>query len=509
MKKLLFVALAALSLDVSAQPFNLVTGTCGLAYGRPCTTLANGYSYSDIGSGTYYLPSGDVTDVHGSLSGSNVHYMLGHYDNSGDMDLFYMKKDMVNGTILDFLSIDANTQALSQMGLKDDAGMKMTIDESNQLAYLTGSYSSGGGSTSYLICLNNINTSASIAWAITLNDEVLDVSLDGNGNVVVLEQVGYGGGCYFVLEEFDNTGSYQTSFSGVSYVSAQQIARRMVYDNSTGNFYVCGYDNGAGFVFGVDNSLSYINHGLDYTFSGYAAIDMDPTNNEVVVVGTSVSGSAWASWDVSGMSYYVAYSGQSTTSADNMIDLLVDPNGQYIVIAIKVVSSVPERYLTYVDKAANGGLGDVHYGGSSYHFVNNPSGILATCLHKDDDGHVVVGGIDVGNDAVWTARFTDGALSSWTNYKNKTTGIRAISSNDDIVLSPNPVKNELAIQATIKNISEYRIMNTMGQIVSSGTLSGDKTNSILDMSKLAKGNYYLQLQSAKGQQVCIKQFSKE
>lgn len=509
MKKLMLFASLSAALSANAQPFTPNTGSCGLAYGRMCFGTATGFSYSDVNSwDPYYLGTTipETRDVHGGItSTSNYHYTIGEYTNGSQRDIFYFKKNRLDGDIVDFLAIDANVD-INNGSQQNDVPRRMTIDETNQLMYIVGEFVISGTNTTFLLCYD-ISGPATKLWATALpgGDYALDVTLDNNLDIYVLTQTIFGSS--FDIYKYDNTGVNTGSFNSTSFSgSTLPYPSRLAHDNSTDNIYVCGTDGGA-FIGGLTTSLTAIDYRTTGSVDWYNDIDIDVNNGELVAVGyrspsMSVVSGAWTSWDVSTTPYTISYGGVGTSSSENILDVQVTPNGQYIVIALEASSGFPERYLTYIDKAANGGLGDVHYGTNSYQFVNNPSGILATCMHRDSDGYIVVGGFDGGNVLAWTAKFNNPGVMTWSGYQNKSTSTQNLQ-RENVAISPNPVRDELKISGN--NIKHYRINNALGQVVLQGEINDNKVN----VSQLSSGNYFIQLLSNTHQQVAISKFVKE
>ncbi len=89
----------------------------------------------------------------------------------------------------------------------------------------------------------------------------------------------------------------------------------------------------------------------------------------------------------------------------------------------------------------------------------------------------------------------------------KSTGVELRMDNGQWTISPNPARNELRIKAkanyelhsvTLSEVkgTEYRIINMVGQTILDGRLLGKETT--LDISSLASGIYYLQVQNKEG-----------
>jgi len=72
-----------------------------------------------------------------------------------------------------------------------------------------------------------------------------------------------------------------------------------------------------------------------------------------------------------------------------------------------------------------------------------------------------------------------------------------VNPNSEISIHPNPVKNTLYIRNVKQNIP-YLIHNSLGQVILSGKLRQPET--VIDVSGLTKGVYYLSCETKSGQQ---------
>jgi len=79
-----------------------------------------------------------------------------------------------------------------------------------------------------------------------------------------------------------------------------------------------------------------------------------------------------------------------------------------------------------------------------------------------------------------------------------TNSISSVFSNSSIKIYPNPSTNQLRItNYELRNsTAEYSIYSIMGQIIMSGKLQNETT--IINVESLAKGMYFLQIQSSEG-----------
>ncbi len=529
MKKLmLFMAGIAMSLGTHAQ-FSLDAGLCGIAYRQPCSSPA-GYAYNSSS-----LTDAVITDVHGALNSTSLyHYEVGDFDNSGDRDIYLIKKNRSTGATVSTLTFDANT-VINSNPATDDNCKKMTVDENNHKAYIVGTW--GPTSIPFLACIN-LTTNA-FSWGKSLNTyaNIQDVTIDGSGNVYLLvSNIITCNPCpdEFSILKYSSGSTFLGSWSTTTWASTDNYeGEAMEYDGS-GKIFVAGRTSNAttagSALFGIKTNMTFDNMASlnFYPFgNGFNKIGRNPTNGHIVTAGvyaTAVgqSSTTWQEWDVTtnpSKSYAPltptttpsGLSGVSTTYQEILTDLLVNPNGKVYVVIVNITGGA--RYLTYINPALNSGLGDIDYntgGGNAFQFP--PSGAQGVWANKDEDGSIIVGGIDgtIPNYISFTAKFHDLSLTTgtgaWPGYENKSTGINNIHT-DEISIAPNPASDVLFIEG-INDNADYRISNTLGQVVTKGSLSNSK-NAQINISGLNQGTYYLQLYSADKSVITTKPFVKQ
>ncbi|MBS1778450.1 MAG: T9SS type A sorting domain-containing protein [Bacteroidetes bacterium] len=531
MKKLmLFMAGIAMSLGTHAQ-FSLDAGGCGTAYWQPCLGTT-GYAYNSSS-----LTDAVISDVHGALNSTSLyHYEVGDFDNSGDRDIYLIKKNRLNGATVSTVTFDANTAINSNPATYDNC-KKMTVDENNHKAYITGTW--GPTFIPFLACINlNTNT---FAWGKSLNtyQDIKDVAVDASGNVYVLvREIRSCNTCplEFSILKYSSGSTFLGSWSTSSFGSSDSyFGNAMEYDGS-GKIFVVGQGSGAtwgsSFLLGINTSsmsFHYIANLTSYPFDkgGFNKIGRNPTNGHIVTAGEyttpSTTSTTWQEWDVtSNPTKYGALSptalppnkglsGISSTSIDILTDLLVNPNGKVDILIVNGVLNA--RYLTYINPALNSGLGDIDYstgGGNAIQFSStDPQPVWA---NKDEDGSIIVGGTygTSPSSITFTAKFHDASLTTgtgaWPGYENKSTGINHIHA-DEISIAPNPASDILSIEG-INDNADYRISNTLGQIVAKGSI-GNSKNAQIGISGLNQGTYYLQLYSADKSIITTKPFVKQ
>jgi len=538
MKKLmLFMAGIAMSLGTYAQ-FSLDIGACGSHYSRPCGVTGTGYSYTDATTGPFYFANADVSDVHGALNSSSLyHYSIGTYDNSGNNDIYLLLTDRTSGDILYSYTFDANT--LINAGPSDyDESKKMTVDENNHYVYITGIYTVAG--IPYIVRVDISNPLSMTVTGTSLNAyaDIKDITIDGSGNVYAL--VSNFRSCGSCPDEFSilkySSGGTGLSFLGSWSTSAWASADNyygyaMEYDGSNKIFVAGASINASSYgstLFGINTNMTFDNIAnlTSYPFNsgGFNKIGRNPSNGHIITAGVYNAGwgqssTTWQEWDVTtnpSKSYAAltptttpsGLSGISTTYEEFLTDLLVNPNGKVYVVIVNITGGA--RYLTYINPALNSGLGDIDYSGTNaFQFPSTgPQGVWA---NKDEDGSIIVGGIDgiYPNNIAFTAKFHDASLTTgtgaWPGYENKSTGINHIHA-DEISIAPNPASDVLSVQG-INDNADYRISNTLGQVVAKGSI-GNSKNAQINISGLNQGTYYLQLYSADKSVITTKPFVK-
>lgn len=528
MKKLmLFMAGIAMSVGTHAQ-FSLDIGACGSHYSQPCVGTGTGYAYNSSS-----LTDAVISDVHGALNSTSLyHYETGDFNNSGDRDIYLIKKNRLTGATVSTFTFDANTEINSNPAT-DDNCKKMTVDENNHKAYITGKW--GPASIPFIACINL--TTNTFSWGKSLNTyaDINDVCIDASGNVYAL--VSNFRSCNTCPDEFSilkysSSSTFLGSWSTSSWASADNYyGYAMEYDGNNKIFVAGGSiipstSSLTSILFGINTNMTFdkIASLTSYPFNAgfFEKIGRNPTNGHIVTAGVYTaalgrSSTTWQEWDVtSNPSKYInlspasspaGLSGVSTTLDEFLTDLLVNPNGKVYVVIANL--SLGNRYLTYINPVLNSGAGDIDYntgGGNAFQFpTTGPIGIWA---NKDEDGSIIVGGED-GSQS-FTAKFHDASLTTgtgaWPGYENKSTGINNIHA-DEISIAPNPATDVLSIEG-INDNADYRISNTLGQVVTKGSISNSK-NAQINVSGLSQGTYYLQLYSANKSVITTKPFVKQ
>ncbi len=125
-------------------------------------------------------------------------------------------------------------------------------------------------------------------------------------------------------------------------------------------------------------------------------------------------------------------------------------------------------------------------------------------------GHFLVGHGINGNDifymnpwfgeglhiATYSWLVDDGSSHTWTHTNVLTTNPSGISEDNatmDIEIFPNPVVEMMFVRTRL-DVTRAKVYNSAGQIVMEVTLSPDtEHNKMIDLSKLASGNYFIEL----------------
>lgn len=79
------------------------------------------------------------------------------------------------------------------------------------------------------------------------------------------------------------------------------------------------------------------------------------------------------------------------------------------------------------------------------------------------------------------------------------TAVNGITNSKQLSIYPNPASTELSINMELPIFSHVNILNSLGQMVSTHSITQQETK--LDISSLPKGVYYLQLSGEKGREV--------
>jgi len=509
-QQMLKTALLALTLTgaemADAQPFTLNT-----SYKYPSTYTAGFSGHSASNS--------IIWDVNGD-GGSGHHFAVGTNGSNGK--IFLIEKDATLGTELDYQELDVQNYITSSTSTPNDGVAKMTVDEINHLLYITGSSNATTTPVPYLLTYNIAGTTPTISSGINLpiagsQGRAKDIAIDANNNVYVLAYDDFGGGQYDIFK-YDNTGSLLNAFYSISGqmlpYTIDYVHLKLKIDNTgSGNLYVCGGGKigssaYGGFVANLDLSLNYNTtaafHTDPYGYQ-YDNLDVDLSTGNLAVIG--FGGNDGYSWDVysSGLGSLLS-TGKSTnggisTDADIPVEFMIDPCGGYIILATDAGWSTVYSQLSYIDRS-NPSKWDVYHGSNAYTFDTWYSsgtapydGIIA--LHKDNStGDIIVGGVDVANGYIFTAKFNNPSCTSWTNYENKHTTVTNVTTTNSFSVYPNPAQNELNISLRGDGAYTCRIMNSLGQLMASQNISDGKRAAHINIASLAAGQYYVQLQQA-------------
>ncbi len=494
MRQLLLLAAMAASVHVSAQKFSTAPGgtTCATGFARPCSggTIPDGYSYTDDGSGTYYLQDPLPLDVHGTDGPTrNEIYTVG-YEFGTTYQAYFTRRDATTGQITQMLKWGPYGQ--------DAIARAVTYDNNNDRLYIVGveAVSNVTPPQGYLKRFNYTppgSFSSTYYFPNTLAGPV-DVLVDGNGDVYVL-CIQNGGGFLVYKYTFNGILLSTLSSSSITGFSTAQ-PWEMEYDN-TGNIYICGKLGTSAFICGIDQSLTVLGTGTDATSSaGYTAIEIDNSGNLFAVGGASSPGginASWAEWDVNSGTYSINYTGTEPT-AGSIYDVLIDPNNRHTVLVDDKITEITAT--NTLDLLTNHGtlpsfMGAVYFGNMHR---NVTDGSYLVCALNNN-----VSGPPPFYPREYVAKFNypggpTGSLGAnpWIGYENKsTTAISSLEKDNSIVLHPNPAANRLSIDLKGNDADNYRIINNMGQMVSRGYMLAPRAT--IDVSMLQPGQYYLQL----------------
>lgn len=495
MRQLLLLAAMAASVHVSAQKYTPVTGTtCGVDYARPCSggMIPDGYSYTDYGSGTYYLVDPFPMDVHGTDGTTrNEIYSVGIEVGATPNRSYFIRRNASTGQITQIIQwSNFGQQAGTRAVTYDNTNDRLFIAGVEATSNVSGSYNGYFKSFSYTLNLFNNTYYLPLASAVPV-----DILVDPAGDVYVLcHRNGLNSG--FIVYKYTFNGILLGTLSSASSITGFSTASpwSMEYDNNFNNIYICGNLGSAGFICGIDQSLSVLGTGTDVSSSaGYTSIDMDNNGNLFAVGSASSPGgnyASWAEWDVSTSSYSINYTGSEPT-AGIIADILIDPNNRHTVLVNDKITEITSSNM--LDMITNAGTLPTGVGPYLGHLHRNVT-----------DGNYVVSGLGLGvggpnwpTEYVAKFNYTGGPTgplggNPWSGYENKsTTSVSSLDKDNSIVLHPNPTTNRLSIDLKNNNADNYRIINNMGQMVSKGYMLAPRAT--IDVSMLQPGQYYLQL----------------
>jgi len=152
-------------------------------------------------------------------------------------------------------------------------------------------------------------------------------------------------------------------------------------------------------------------------------------------------------------------------------------------------------------------VADIQYNqiGTNYQF-SNPNGLPSYTYHWDfGDGNT-------STEATPTHSYTIGGtyevtliVTGWCGSDTahlsleavgNGTGVSEVMAGNLLTIYPNPSKVDLYIRAIGLKLEQYEVVNTLGQKMMSGRLSG--ANDKVNISGLSTGAYYIQVQTDKG-----------
>jgi len=183
------------------------------------------------------------------------------------------------------------------------------------------------------------------------------------------------------------------------------------------------------------------------------------------VVSTFTGSGASGNFD--GIGPEVSFNGTSAIKIAKSGMMYIVERGQHTIRTI-----TPEGLVTTI--AGNGVRGDIDAEGLNAGFADPED------LAVDNDGNIYV--TDVGNNKIRKISTSSVSTSISTNS----------FTNSDIVVYPNPVKNNLHVLDD--SFETAQIMNSAGEII----LSVKITDNTIDVSSLSSGLYFINLTNAKG-----------
>lgn len=524
-QQMLKAALLALTLTgaamADAQPFTLNTG-----YKFPTVGGITGYSLSQqISTGTYNRYLGVV---HGD-GGNGYQYMVGAETVSGS--LYIRQNSASNGGSVTFTPMDIQTYTLGTAH-RDDA---YAIAETHAGNYL---YIAGASDASSLPTIIHIPFLAKVDIAAPTpspvnavylpiagtSGEAVDVTTDLSDNVYVLVHDDASGG-QFDIFKYDSGFNLIAAFysitgttTSIGTITGQGLAYNagscfeIKVDDATNNLYICGvaspqpgYSYQTGFLANLDLNLNY--NTSVFRFSGntnfYITMDVDPANNEIVVIGRENFTTFWETYSFGLSSTTPTHIGMSTVNGkagsdgEAPLKLLIDDNSNYILFEQWFTATDVYDYITYINRPPFPASWDVYYGSSAYAFLMTTSYPYLAYMHKDNSGTIVLNGENTPANYFFTLSLNNPTASSgWSHYENKHTAVTNVTTANGFSVYPNPAQNELNISLPADGAYTCRIMNSLGQLMASQNISDGKQAAHINITSLAAGQYYVQLQQS-------------
>ncbi|RYD50727.1 MAG: T9SS type A sorting domain-containing protein [Sphingobacteriales bacterium] len=516
-KTFLLLGLALSSLVSQAQVFLPDGGSspaCSTTYWWPCSYsyypgFSANWSPNPATSLSYHIntSTASVADVEGEAGASKLHFEVGNFIPGAGVNpnVFYFKRNSKTGAVLVYKKLDLGIYC--GLGANSiDKVYKTTYDQATKRLYMCGVTKANGSAVPrpFLLCFNTLTDN--VVWMTLLPSTYVSSLADAEAKDLIL----YNGDIIVALTAVDPTGVTNvhqvikcnaggavlasgsnsiTSLPGSNY-TPHLFANCMTIHSSSQTIILAGQLDfgGAGSISQFDlNTLSPIT----WTSSILAEdVDVDPLTDDIVLLGnTSAIMSApgnHAYWST----YTPQLMGPMTWGFSSVVglgkNLIISPIGDHIV----TFSDGVHDYLTYIDKTAN----DIYYGPNAYQF---PLNCYAQALHKDDNGDVIIGGVDLGiagdghgDDArVFTAKF-NAQQPDWAQYQNRSVPSSVIAQTAVIpfAIFPNPATDLITIShATGQGVCEVR--NVTGQLVLSATADKDDNHTQLRVTGLAPGMY--------------------
>lgn len=232
--------------------------------------------------------------------------------------------------------------------------------------------------------------------------------------------------------------------------------------------------------------------------------DANPTNNSIIFVDTvkascdpnfievSPSGCLASGTNPNLLQYTIHFENTGTDTAHNIYVLDTLPNSADVSsLRILMASAVMNIDIQSHDmyKVARFDFPNINLLDSSHH--NECDGVFMYTINTNPglpDGTDIMNrvGIYFDYNSVVMTNETHNAIGNCT-----TTAVAGSTKSNSVTISPNPATDELVVSLNEYSYSSYSVLNTLGQQLLSGTLSGNTNR--LNIRTLSPGVYYITL----------------
>ena len=490
--------------------------TCGVTYEWPCAGYAGPAYYQGFAANwdptvSYLLPPGArVTDVNGSPYYPYVesHFEYGTTANSaGVSKVFWLRKKADYGSMAAKDVLDAGLAVWGSSAASDQSA-RMTYDIDNYRNYMIGT-SSYSTSVPFVVNYDLNIWPGAVTWIKaylgpgSIAGRGVDVAYDnssagGGGFIYALTQESNGSTTYFNVYKIDiASAGVVASYSSLANGIKEVVPTRIKIDPTNDRLYVVGYKKTSSGTYGFVTALKF--SAMGFAAVQYKAdrmyVDVERLSTDVEVLGNSTTAThiLWDSYNPASLTPTASFTGVSSYK-DIATNWVTTPANDHIVLGNSLTAG--SYFLAYI---LSTGI-DMDYGPNAYFLsASIYPNMTFNAIHKDNDGHVIIGGVDnsnviTSNEYLYTAKFDVIGLSTWGNPIPKLTPAAVANSTLQISLAPVPATDNITLSVvnrTKGNTYSYHIINMLGQDIVSASVYND--NTILNIGNYASGVYSLQL----------------